>query len=104
MQVRPTYTVTPTGPHSLKFTTQYGNAVDCLLKSNNSTAAQTTGNNVSHDENSGAVLLKASVSVQTTNPLDADKNSTRDKENTSLFKARDCCLDIASRALEKVKK
>ena len=101
MQVRPTYTVTPTGPHSLKFTTQYGNAVDCLLKSNNLTAAQTTGNNVSRDENSGAVLLKASVSVQTTNPSDADENSARDKENTSLFKARDCCLDIASRALEK---
>ena len=108
-QVRPTYTVTPTGPHSLKFSTQYGSVVDSVVKSKNSKGSNKKGNNLASDQNSTGIVLTKLVSVQTPVMLQLPDNSEGRQErmksftcgnDENLFKATDCCLDIASRALE----
>ena len=97
----PTYTVTPTGPHSLKFTTLSDGSGSSVVNNNHLRQSHMSAYNVSSLNANTGCVMKTSVAVQTaTNSEPTETNEETNGQNfngseTNLLKARECCLDIA---------
>ena len=97
--MRPRYTVTPTGPHTLK--------ISGLLQSKNLKSVPSQVESRLSDTNNTGLVMKTSVSVQTPIFLDTTQssafggNSSSASDESHILKARDCCLDVAATALSR---
>ena len=95
LQMCPTYTVTPTGPHTLKISST-------LLKHNQVKSRPNPVESIAYRNRDHDVVMTASVSVQTPMYCDATENIQSPREpmkkgpESDLLKAADCCLDVAS--------